>query len=102
MKKIKSKDAVAEILGSVLLLSIAVSVFSVVYLDVLSDDGPSPETYVTLVGKLETKDDMINTVAFENRRGQILGPDTEIILTIGGDYGIHKSITINELNSNEF
>jgi len=99
MKKIKSKDAVAEILGSVLLLSIAVSVFSVVYLDVLSDDGPSPETYVTLVGKLETKDDMINTVAFENRRGQILGPDTEIILTIGGDYGDRKSITINELNS---
>lgn len=99
MKKIKSKDAVAEIVGSVLLLSIAVSVFSVVYLDVLSDDGPSPETYVTLVGKLENKDDMINTVAFENRRGQILDPETEIIVQIGGDFGIRKSITLHQLSS---
>lgn len=97
--KIKTNNkAVAEIVGSVLLLAIAVAVFSVIYAQVLSDPGPSPETYVTLVGKMESKDG-ITTVAFENRRGETLGNDTNIILKIGGSYGFTKSVTIEELNA---
>jgi|GEM_PF-7056919 len=93
----KDKKAVAEIIGSVVLLAIAVAAISVVYLYVLSDEGPGPETYVTLVGKIETKDGN-TTAVFENRRGETLGLDTEVILQIGGEYGESKRTSVRELS----
>jgi len=71
--------AVSEIIGAVLLLAIAISIFSVVYMNVLSDDGPNPESHVTIVGKLENDD-----IIFEHRRGEDLGMNTNILLSIGG------------------
>lgn len=82
--KIKIGDsAIAEIVGLILLLVIAIATISLIYIQFLSNPGPSPETYVTIVGKLETEDGN-TTITFENRRGEELGPDTEIILTIAG------------------
>ena len=66
--KIKTKrrdKAVSEIVGTILLLAIAICVFSVVYMNVLSEDGPNPETYATIVGKMET-----GYAIFEHRRGE--------------------------------
>jgi hypothetical protein len=94
--KIKTKrgdKAVSEIVGTILLLAISICVFSVVYLNVLSEDGPNPETYATIVGKMEPEGYIFNTVAFENRRGETLGPDTEIILTIYGEQKPPKKIS---------
>ena len=84
MKNKRADKAVAEIIGAILLLAIAVAAISVIYVYVLSDKGPSPETYVTIIGKMEPNGGINNTVAFENRRGETLGPDTEIMLTIAG------------------
>lgn len=81
MIKIKLGDrAVAEIVGSILLLAIAVAVFSVIYMQVLSDEGPSPETHVTIVGKLEG-----NNLVFEHRRGEGIDIDSIISLYFEGN-----------------
>jgi len=77
--KIKHDDAVSEVIGAILLLAIAVATVSVVYTQVLSDPGPSPETEVTIVGKLEN-----GYPVFSHQRGEELGLDTKIILTIAG------------------
>jgi len=82
MKTLKECHAVAEILGSILLIAMAISAFSIIYINVLSDSGPPPESYATIVGKLESGD-----VVFEHRRGESLGLDTKVIISIGGkDY----------------
>ena len=80
------ESAVSEILGTVLLIAIAVSAFSVIYMQVLSDQGPSEQTYATLVGKMENGDYVPKTVAFENQRGETIGPDAELLLYINGKF----------------
>lgn len=95
--KIKmGNSAVAEIVGSVLLLAIAVSMFALIYMNVLSDEGPPPETYVTIVGKMGIDDnaDDFKDAIFEHRRGESLGTDTELIVTIAGTY--KSTIIIND------
>ena len=85
-------SAVSEIIGAIFLLAIVICVASFIYIQVLSNPGPPEETYVTLIGKLETKDGN-TTVVFENRRGETLDPDTEIILTIAGEQKPPKKIS---------
>ena len=80
MKLERNNQAVAEIVGAMILVAIAVAAFSVIYLNILSDPGPSEETYVTIVGKMET-----GNVTFDLRRGESLGQDSKILLNIGGD-----------------
>jgi len=95
----KRKDsAAAEIIGEILLLAMAVAAFSVVYIGVLSNDGPGLESYATIIGKMEPEADIANTVSFENRRGETLGPDTKIMLEIGGSYGDYAFTTVKELS----
>ena len=84
MRKIKDINSVAEILGSILLLAIAVSIFSIIYMNVLSDQGPPPETYVTVVGKLESLDNLPTTISFENQRGEIINTDSKLLFKIAG------------------
>jgi hypothetical protein len=67
-------------------------------MNVLSEDGPTPETYATIVGKMEPEGNIPITVAFENRRGETLGLDTVIILQIGGQYGESKQMSIRQLS----
>jgi len=71
---IKRRDlAVAEIIGAILLLAMAVAAFSVIYINVLSDDGPGLDSYATIVGKMENGHPM-----FENQRGNGIGLDSKI------------------------
>ena len=89
MIKIKiNNKAVSEILGSVLLIAIAVSAFTIVYLNVLSDQGPSPETHVTIVGKMESEN-----VVFEHRRGEGIDIDSKISLYFEGNLLFHGKVT---------
>jgi len=92
-KLIRNNHAVAELIGSFLLVAIAVSVFASIFVFVMSDSGPSPETYVKIVGKLESGD-----VVFENRRGESLGLNTQVILLLGGrifDMNINDNLLIS-------
>ena len=98
MKLRRNNHAVAEIVGAMILLAIAVAAFSVIYLNILSNPGPSEETYVTLIGKMEPEGGITNTVAFENHRGEKLSLDTNINLEIGGPYGNHTHVSIKELS----
>jgi hypothetical protein len=72
--------AVSSIVGTVLLLLIAVSSFTFVYLNVLSDQGPNAKIYVDIVGTVEGKN-----IILEHRGGESLDLDTEIRFTIGGE-----------------
>lgn len=95
--KIKIGDfASSEIIGAIVLLAIAISVFSVVYINVLSDNGPYPNAYVTIVGKVEKNPVEFFDVVFEHRRGESLGLDTKVILNIGGFYGDNYHMTVND------
>lgn len=66
MKKIMNSQAVSPIIGTVLLLIIAVGAMSVVYLNVLSDDGPQNQKFVTVVGTVEGTDMVIEHHGGEN------------------------------------
>ena len=63
----RGNHAVAEIVGSILLIAIVIGIFASIYVYVLSDSGPSNESHVKIVGKMEDGD-----VVFENRRGDSL------------------------------
>ena len=52
MKDIRNTKAVSELVGTILLLGIAVSAFSVIYLQFANDNGPAPETYINIVGDI--------------------------------------------------
>jgi len=75
----KSDKAVAEIIGVILLLAIAVTFVSTLYVNVLSDPGPTPQAEVTIVGKLDH-----GNIVFQHQWGEALGLDTQIILTLAG------------------
>ena len=81
MKTKVGVSASSEIVSSVVLLTIAISVFSILYINVLSDDGPDPHIYITIIGKIES-----GKIVFEHQRGDSLGLDTQIMLTIDGRF----------------
>jgi len=73
-----SNDVVAEIVGTVLLLAIAVAVFSTIYVTVLSSSSPPSLINVNLVGTVEG-----SNIIIEHRGGESLGLDTRVTVTIG-------------------
>jgi len=75
----KNLDASAELIGIILMLIITISVFSVVYVMVLSDAGPEEKIYATIVGHMED-----SQVVFENRMGESLDFNDTICFTIAG------------------
>jgi len=75
----RTNNAVSEIIGTVILLAIAISTISAVYATVLSDSGPFEDTIVTVVGRLDGGD-----VVFEHRSGEPLDLNSKVLLTIGG------------------
>jgi hypothetical protein len=81
-------NAVSEIVGTILLLVIAISVFSVIYMNVLSEDGPSPETYATIIGRVETTGDAI----FEHRRGEGIHIDSIVYMLYAGKFPITTTV----------
>jgi len=76
----QKEEAVAEILGTVLLLLIVVLVISIIYIQILSDDGPQPETHVNIVGDI-----IKENVTLTHKGGESLDADDKISITIGGE-----------------
>jgi len=80
MKTKMGDKAVAEAIGAILLLAMAIVAFSVIYMSVLSDDGPGFDTYATVIGKMEGGD-----VVFEHNRGEGISTDSTISLFFAGN-----------------
>jgi len=91
-RKIKQKtSAVSEVLDTILLLGIAVSLFSVVSIVVLSYPfNPSPPS-ANIVGFVDG-----NNIILEHRGGEDLDLDTKIMVTIDDDYSNSYVLTIND------
>ncbi|MFA5102523.1 MAG: LamG domain-containing protein [Candidatus Thermoplasmatota archaeon] len=79
MKHRRNAQAASEILGEIILLAIAVTTISVLYTYALSLPEPTDIANVTIIGKMEG-----SCPVFKLQRGESLGPDTKIILTVGG------------------
>ena len=79
MKNLRNTKAASEIVGEILLLAIAVTSVSIIYFQVLSTPGPADAAYVTITGKMEA-----GRPVFELKRGETLGPQTKIFLTLAG------------------
>ena len=88
MRDIKSDLCISSIIGTVLMLLIAVTTFSVIYFTVLSDEGPPHKIYVDIVGTVEGKN-----LILEHRGGDALDIDSEIEYSLAGE---DKSILIND------
>jgi hypothetical protein len=78
MRKI-SKIAVSDVIGTAVLLGVAVSIFAVVYMVVLSQPIPQTPPKVTLVGTVEGKN-----IVIEHRGGEDLSLDTKITVSFDG------------------
>jgi hypothetical protein len=78
MDEYRQTSAVSEIVGTMLLLIIAVAAFSTVYLNVLSDEGPAPYVHNNIVSYVEGLD-----IVLEHQGGHPLSLDTTISIEIG-------------------
>jgi len=93
-EKMKRRNlAVSETVGTLLLLSISVSLFSVIYSSVLTISPSPTKPSVNLIGKFEK-----NNIILEHRGGKILDLDTQIIVTINDTT---ESFIINDYMNNE-
>lgn len=89
----RTNIAVSETVGTLLLLGISVSLFSVIYLSVLIV-SPSPiRPSVNLICTVEK-----NNITLEHRGGKTLDLDTEIIVTTNGT---NETLTVNDYMNNE-
>jgi len=89
----RANKAVSEILGTILLLMIAVSCFTVLYYFVLSAPAPTPGPIVEISGTIDE-----NHIILMHRGGETLSLDTEIFMTIGGNT---ESMTVGDFLDNE-
>jgi hypothetical protein len=99
MKIPQNTQAVTEILGTVLILALAVTCVSIIYLQVLGSLNPVDTNNVTIIGKIEE-----GTPIFEFQRGESLGPETNISITLAGlitNYFSPLDNIINNLEDNQ-
>lgn len=75
-----SNEMVSEIVGTVLLLAIAVGIFSTLYCVVLSYPFAQAQATVTIIGTVDGDD-----IILEHRGGEALGLETEVPITIAGE-----------------
>jgi len=85
MKKIsffnkKKKNAVSEVVGTILLLGIAIALFSTLYIVVLSEPFETSEPYPTVVAFVEG-----DHIVIEHRGGEEMGVDSKFTFDIGGN-----------------
>jgi len=80
MMRNKKEEAVAEILGTILLMLIAALVMTIIYYQFLSDEGPQPETHVDIVGDI-----IKQNVTLTHKGGESIDADDKISITIGGE-----------------
>ena len=112
LKKMKrGKQAVSETVGTLLLLSISVSLFTVLYTSVLTT-SPSPiKPAANIICKIEKdiKTSITDIIVLEHRGGESLDLDTEVTVSINGttnrfivkDYLNNKSKENGEWNVGE-
>ena len=89
----RTNIAVSEIVGTLLLLGISVSLFSVIYLSVLIVSPSPTRPSVNLICTVEK-----NNIILEHRGGKTLDLDTEIIVTTNGT---NETLTVNDYMNNE-
>jgi flagellin-like protein len=98
MEKMKrSNKAVSEIVGTLLLLGMAISLFSVIYISILTLYPATSSPSVNLLCSFEDKN-----VTIEHRGGKSLGINTKLILNVDGvtdDFPVSKNLT-NEAKAN--
>lgn len=98
MKLKTNNTAVVEFVGAILLMAMAVSVFSVVYYGVLTDEGPSEKIYTTITGHLEELEDG-SYLVFESEKGESLSPEDIINVRLANS--INQNITVGELTGGD-
>ena len=76
-KIIVSNHSVTEIIGLLFLLVLVISIFSIVYMNILSNDGPEQKTFVKIMGEV-----VGNEIIFEHQGGEALNADTIISITL--------------------
>ena len=81
MMQQRYKTAVSQIIGEIILLAIAITTVSVLYVQILSIPEPQEITSVTITGKIEDGNPVFNL-----QRGESLGPNTKLLINIAGDY----------------
>ena len=101
--KIEREDrAISQIVGAILLLLIALSILSTVYMYVLFYPLPNPASCVEIVGTLEGRNRVLTglgtyegecNVVLTHRGGESLPLDSEILMAIGG---IMENITVGD------
>ena len=89
----RTNIAVSETVGTLLLLGISVSLFSVIYLSVLMVSPFPTRPSVNLICTVEK-----NNITLEHRGGKTLDLDTEIIVTTNGT---NETLTVNDYMNNE-
>jgi len=94
-KNKRAKHGVSEVFGTILLLLISVTLFSVVYVALFSIQVEHSSPSVNIVGTIEG-----NKLILENRGGESLSLDTEFI--IGSGSGSTERISINDYLSDEY
>jgi hypothetical protein len=87
----KMDEAVSDIVGTILLLGMAVLLFSVLSYVVLSYPATPSSASANLVGVID--DDYL---MIEHRGGESLNLDTRVVLTISGS--IPKSVSVGDSN----
>ncbi len=77
MKIKKNNNGISEMLGSILLLIIAVASFTVVHANILFNPSLDDQTYVTIVGEIKGKN-----ITLLHRGGESLSLQTKVIFEI--------------------
>ena len=95
-KKIREKLAVSEIIGTVLMLGIASSAFSIIYYTVASTPNPNFSPIVEISGTIEE-----NQIIVMHRGGEPLDLDTDLSLNIGGTLKSFKIGDLLDIDSKE-
>ena len=90
IKKIRSKQAVSEVIGVVLLLGITVALFALLNFYVFHFSFEPSVTSVNLIGTIDKSNNMIY---IEHTSGESLEGNTEIIITIGDDPPYQSSVS---------
>jgi len=96
MKFKKMDEAVSDIVGTALLLGMAVLLFSVLSYVVLSYQSTPSSASANLVGMID--DDYL---LIEHRGGESLGLDTQVVLTISGSISECVSVGDSDYLSDE-
>jgi len=103
LKKIRSEEAVSEVLGVVLLLGMTIVLFTLINSNVTQFSFVSSAPMVNLIGTIDKTNNMIYV---EHNGGESLGGTTEITITVGSETYLRKAsdllIDINNDNKWNF